>query len=570
MRAHPKLTRLLASLTAAATAITLMAGGATAEVKDPAKVDGSVGSHHVIHRPVVPMAGDDDRVGVANATGDAIKVMNDARAKVGARPVVWDGNLEAAVKAHANYLELNKGDANLNPGTEVSGKPGYTSAGAQIAPWTMVARDVKTYAAAMDLWLMDPWERSARVLHPLTNGIVFAQTATFVVAGVNFNNQASQAWPQVYPGNMQRLGTFNSTASSYYASKCSQKPATWGYPITVQWDPQTLAGMSNVRVSLQRDGVSIPFCVISDTAFLDMSAQVVIMPTQPLVSGSYYSGTVTGTAAKKSGGSQAVSATIGFTTSTTNKVWGDQTGDGIGDLLGVDDAGNLRLYKGRTPGVFGSNWQVGPGWGTYSWFSHTPDVNGDGRDDLIGRRTDGSLWLYFGQGMGSYTAGRRVGTGWNTLKNITVVGSMTGNKSIQVVGIVASGADAGALMRYTLSGSGFSGKTAIGKNWNGVKYMTSLGSFNSDATADIIAVANDGLLYAYYTRDGKIIQKSKVGQGWANFTALFAPGDLTGDKVTDLVGRRNDGVLVSFANNRGSFSPARQAGHGWNGFRLFG
>ena len=172
--------------------------------------------------------------------------------------------------------------------------------------------------------------------------------------------------------------------------------------------------------------------------------------------------------------------------------------------------------------------------------------------------------------MGSYTSGKLVGRYWNGLNNITVVGDMDGDKRPEVVGIGNAGANKGKLYRYTLTTGGFVGASQIGKNWDGIKYMTSLGSFNSDATADIIAVGTNGNLYAYYTGKGLIIQAAQIGRGWTGFNALFSPGDLTGDGAPDLVGRNAAGTLYSYANQRGSFGGARQAGTGWTGFRLFG
>ncbi|MGA4506866.1 FG-GAP-like repeat-containing protein [Propionibacteriaceae bacterium G1746] len=577
MRDQKLLVRLVGVLAAAATAFTLsissLAGTATADpTTDPTEQGVTTRSEGRIHTPKSPM--DESKPGGLAPQGpidSAVALLNGYRSKVGARSVVYDSSLASAVQAHANYLELNKSDPNLNPAKEESGKPGYTAAGAAIAPWTLVSTGVSANGTAIDLWMMDPWERSARLLHPLTNGIAFGKTATFLVAGVNFNNSAPQVWPQVFPNQSnQRSLAFNSTAASYYASNCTQKPAVWGFPITVQWDHQNLGAISGVTASLYRDGVPVPFCLISNPDALDINAQVVIMPTAPLVPGSYYSGSVSGTAAKTAGGTQSVNATISFTTYADNRVWGDQTGDHIGDLLGIDAAGNLRIYKGVKPGRFGTSWIVGSGWGQFTWFSHTPDINGDKRDDLIGRRADGNLYLYYGQGMGSYSSGKRVGTSWNGLDNITVVGDMTGDGTPEVVGIGNAGANDGKLFRYTLTNDGFIGASQIGKNWQGIKQMTSVGSFNGDAAADIIAIGDNGNLYVYYTSRGNIIQAAQVGRGWNGFTALFSPGDLTGDGRPDIVGRNAAGTLYSYANQQGSFGSARQAGTNWNGFRLFG
>ena len=518
-----------------------------------------------VHRPLTPTNTTEPRFSTA---ASALSDINQARSKVGAAPLVSDSTLSSALGAHARYLEANKNDPNLNPNTEVPGKPGYTSAGAAIAPWTLVAAGVGNHNAAVSLWLMDPWERSARLLHPLTQGIAITSTATYVVAAVNFKNTANQEWPQVYPGTQHNEGVFNSTAASYYAGPCSTKSSSWGYPITVQFDHQTLGALSNVRTSLYRDGVPVAHCVLSNSTHLDMDAQVVLLPLAPLVAGSHYSGGVSATATKKAGGTTTVNGSINITMRANNSVWGDQTGDGIGDLLVTDANGMLRTYKGRAVGKISSNWVTGHGWSSFTWFSRVPDVTGDRREDLIARRGDGTMWLYNGDSMGAFSGGRQVGKGWNGIRAIAIMGNIVGDANPELVAVSTKD---NALLRYTVTSRGITGTSVIGKNWGAIKQTLTVGSFNADGTNDLLAITTSGDLRAYYfNTNGLPAGTRRVGGGWGGFTAVIGTADTTGDKRRDLVGRDAAGLLWTYPNKGNNFGSRIQTGKGWGGIKIFG
>ncbi|MGW7409146.1 FG-GAP repeat domain-containing protein [Streptomyces sp. NPDC054833] len=88
---------------------------------------------------------------------------------------------------------------------------------------------------------------------------------------------------------------------------------------------------------------------------------------------------------------------------------GDYTGDGKADILARSTAGALYLYPGTgnatADAVFGTRVTVatigGKGWKSYSDLVSVGDNDGDGKPDLIAVDNAGTLWLYKGTGKSS-------------------------------------------------------------------------------------------------------------------------------------------------------------------------
>jgi hypothetical protein len=85
----------------------------------------------------------------------------------------------------------------------------------------------------------------------------------------------------------------------------------------------------------------------------------------------------------------------------------DWSGDRRADVLAVDSAGRLLLYRGTGAGRFvaGGGSPIGTGWGGFTALLAPGDWSGDGRPDLLARTTDGLLLLYRGNGSGGFLTG---------------------------------------------------------------------------------------------------------------------------------------------------------------------
>ncbi|MFF3602957.1 FG-GAP repeat domain-containing protein [Streptomyces sp. NPDC002463] len=106
----------------------------------------------------------------------------------------------------------------------------------------------------------------------------------------------------------------------------------------------------------------------------------------------------------------------------------DLTGDGRADLVAVDKAGDLYLYKstGSATAPFEPRKKIGFGWGIYNQLTATGQIGGNPTGDLVARDKDGVLWLYLGKGDGTFAPRTRIGGGWGVYADVVGIGD--GNK----------------------------------------------------------------------------------------------------------------------------------------------
>lgn len=290
---------------------------------------------------------------------------------------------------------------------------------------------------------------------------------------------------------------------------------------------------------------------------------------------------------------------------------GDWNGDGRGDLMFADAAGNLYLYL-RTASGWQARQTVGHGWNVMDAITGGHDWDGDGIPDVLARRaSDGALWLYPGGGNGKFKPGRQVGWRWHGMSSITMVGDLRNGRPA----LVARNAE-GRLVTYVGDGvGGFATATTLGPGWDSMTALLGPGDANGDGQVDLLARDSRGRLMVYAgDGNGRFSRPTQIGHGWQGFTALaatrtgdvvdvyavaadgvlrrygyaqtgvfgataatgvraepgadvLAPGDWDGDGRADLVVRNSAGeLLLHRGTGEGSFATTgTRIGHGWGG-----
>ncbi|MFF7155697.1 ricin-type beta-trefoil lectin domain protein [Streptomyces sp. NPDC008139] len=218
----------------------------------------------------------------------------------------------------------------------------------------------------------------------------------------------------------------------------------------------------------------------------------------------------------------AGSVGLGYLTKpATTDTGGDLNGDGIPDLLAIDNTGHLRFYPGTSTNRPSNGPTVGGGWAG-SDISHRGDWTGDGYEDLIAHLPGDSthLWVYPGDGSGNFGARR-------------------------------------PLNRPSGSPSA---------DWSQTTAVISAGDVNLDAYPDVLAVENGALYLFPGTANGQLAAPTVVGTtGWGSLQ-LLAPGDVDGDGLGDLWTRNvSTGVLTQYLNDAADpQGPGAPLGRGGN------
>lgn len=260
---------------------------------------------------------------------------------------------------------------------------------------------------------------------------------------------------------------------------------------------------------------------------------------------------------------------------------GDYTGDGVADILVVDQDGLLWSYAGDNSGRFvRGGAPAGTGWSIMSVVSGegpTPgrprpfpggsgDLTGDGLADVVAVSARGGLSVYPGDGGGGWKAPVAALPRWGTAR-VVPLGDFTGDGFADLGRI----GDDGVFQLWKGRGDGtFNGPTVIGSEWQNLSLVTGGVDFDGDRRVDMVGRDRTGVL-RLYRGDGSggwlSGSGSGVGTGWSIVTSLSAGGDLDGDGRNDLLARRTDGTLWSYGTDgRGSWGDVRQIGTGWNAF----
>ena len=246
---------------------------------------------------------------------------------------------------------------------------------------------------------------------------------------------------------------------------------------------------------------------------------------------------------------------------------GDYTGDSRADLNGSFGY-NFYTWRTKVPELWPTPYHQSTIAGSpYTWLSKVPDMDLNGASDLLVRTMDGKMHFQRMMDAGKRGFSNQVGQNWNAISLMAVVNKRSDatNKDPWLLARAANG----DLIRYQVSPTGIYGASKIGRNWNAIAKIFSVGDFSGDGTPDLMAIGTNGMLYRYnMTAAGNISSVNVVGRGWATFLHAVSPGDMNGDGRWDLVGVRNDGKMFFYANTSpGRWSAARQIDEGWAGIQ---
>ncbi|MER7540455.1 FG-GAP-like repeat-containing protein [Streptomyces sp. NPDC097704] len=252
-------------------------------------------------------------------------------------------------------------------------------------------------------------------------------------------------------------------------------------------------------------------------------------------------------------------------------VWRDLAGDdGFGDLLVMDTAGLVSMYRGTGTGAVSARIAgTGTKFPTTSVFVPTGDLDGDRCADVYVRVGD-QLRAYrpgCGKVVSASSPYTLVGSGWGQYDVITSPGDANGDGYADLV------------VRQTTTGDVyFYGGTAdhrvkarvkIGANWKLYKKLVGAGDLNGDGRGDLLGVDAAGVLWRYYgTATGGVTARVQVGGGWGAYSSLVGVGDLSGDGRADLIARDTAGKLWRYSGTGTGLYGARVAvGSGWGVFK---
>ncbi|MFF9503723.1 FlgD immunoglobulin-like domain containing protein [Streptomyces sp. NPDC014656] len=265
-----------------------------------------------------------------------------------------------------------------------------------------------------------------------------------------------------------------------------------------------------------------------------------------------------------------------FTVSGSRPAFRDLAGnDAQGDLLAVDTAGAVSLYRGNGLGGLSARTTAsGAAFPSGTLLVPFGDVNADSCADVLGRV--GNELRAYRPGCGKvvtasspYTA---IGAGWAQYDVLTSPGDVNGDGYADLIARQTTTGD-----MYFYAGTAdhrLKSRLRIGVDWRLYKRITGAGDLDGDGRGDLLGVDAAGVLWSYYgTPSGGVTARVRVGGGWQAYTALQGVGDLDGDGDGDLVARDSSGRLhayYSYAQGRTTapFAPRELIGTGgWNTFR---
>lgn len=251
----------------------------------------------------------------------------------------------------------------------------------------------------------------------------------------------------------------------------------------------------------------------------------------------------------------------------------DFSGDGIADVLAIDPAGQLLMYRATGNGSLTAGVRIGTGWNGFDQVFVPGDFTGDGRPDVMARNAAGDLFVYPGNGTGGWLTPYQAGRGWQGFTAILGVGDLDGDGNVDVV----ARDETGLLHLYPGTGrGGWLAPKQIGNGWADFQHLAAAGDLDFDSSADLVAVAGasgegetiqcsfDLFLYSG-SRDGTLRASGAIGSGWCTFTAVVGGGDRV------LIARDPNGNLWRYVRvSPTSWASGAPIGSGWNSMRIVG
>src|SRR4051812_41340762 len=176
----------------------------------------------------------------------------------------------------------------------------------------------------------------------------------------------------------------------------------------------------------------------------------------------------------------------------------DWNGDYHADVLAVDPAGTLLMYRSNGAGgwILGRGEPIGSGW-AFPGLMYAGDFSGDGRPDLLAIDANARMLMYRGNGAGGWVtgSGEPVGTGWS-FPTVFAPGDFSGDGRPDVLAVDSTG----RLLMYRGNGAGgwITGTAEpIGSGWSGFTAVLAGGDFSGDGHPDVLARFPDGRLLMY-------------------------------------------------------------------------
>ncbi|WP_261992831.1 FG-GAP-like repeat-containing protein [Streptomyces sp. adm13(2018)] len=245
--------------------------------------------------------------------------------------------------------------------------------------------------------------------------------------------------------------------------------------------------------------------------------------------------------------------------------------DGFGDLLVMDTAGLVSMYRGTGTGALSARIAgTGAKFATSSVFVPVGDLNGDRCADVYVRVGD-QLRAYrpgCGKVVSASSPYTAVGSGWGQYDVLTSPGDVNGDGFADLVVRQTSTGDV-----YFCAGTAdhrVKARVRIGADWKLYKRLVGAGDLNGDGRGDLLGVDAAGVLWRYYgTATGGVTARVKVGGGWGGYSSLVGVGDLSSDGRADLLARDTTGKLWRYSGTgTGGYGGRVLIGAGgWNGFR---